>query len=208
MLMPPNSQNQSPPPQQPPNNPYDFINNQPSNNKLPVDLSSNKTKLILAGGVLALLFLVFILFSAIFGGGDEEQTLKYVDIAKSQTEIIRLASLAEDNAGLIETRSLALTTKYSTQTSRQELTDILKKRGVNEKDLNKRLSASKNAESDELLDEAKKNNRYDETFKKIIFQEIEDYQKELQSASSGATSKELQTLEDVNGQVETILFNN
>ena len=78
----------------------------------------------------------------------------------------------------------------SAQSSQQQIKKSLAARGVKEKSLNKQLAAGKNSKTDAALEEAEKNNRFDETFKAIMNQQLKDYQKLLNGAyASGSVSE-------------------
>jgi len=122
------------------------------------------------------------------GSGDKVQKERLLEIAQAQTEIVRLSSQASQKAGSIETRSLAITTRLSVQSSANQTTEALTKYGV--KANSKMLSKGKNSKSDDLLTEAAKNNRFDETYKQILNEQLSNYQKLLKASFDSGTKKE------------------
>lgn len=150
---------------------------------------------VVAAGIIFLVILVTIV-SSFLNKDAAAQTQRLTEVAQAQTEIIRVSTLAKDKAKAEETRSYALNTKLSVESSQQQIKKSLAARGVKEKGLNKKLSAGKNPKTDAALDEAEKNNRFDETFKAIMNQQLKDYQKLLNGAYASGTTSEKKALAD------------
>lgn len=198
--------NQPPQPQATPPNPYDFIYNSPSKPKSSLPLPGGKMGRIIVVAVgLIILFILFFVIKSFLGSSDKAITQQYIEIAQRQTEIIRLASIAEQKGTSLETRSNAIITKASITSSQSSVTAVIQKKGVSPKELSKQLTASKNAKSDATLAEAEKNNRFDETYSELIAAEITNYKKQLNAAASGASKSEKTVLEASFYQANSIL---
>ena len=204
--MPPQNQMPGPYPPVSQQDPYGFITNSAPQTPKNFGPSSMKGRVIVASVGLVVLIILTIIVSSILGSSGKAQTEQYLAIAKSQTEIIRISALAETKTKTLEGKSLASTTRLAFTTVQQDMNALLAAKGIKQKDLSKALSASKNVKSDELLNEAEKNNRYDETYSEILRGEIENYQKLINAAAGGAVGTEIQTLEYSYNQA-TLIFN-
>lgn len=204
-MYPNNQQPQAPPlGQQPAPNQYDFIYGSPAPKKSLASGSMKGRIIILAIG-LVILLVVFLVIMSLLGRAGKAQTQKYTEIAQRQTEIIRLATIGEKKSRSSETRSFAITAQLTLSTSQSEMTKVVEKNGVSAKELTKQLSASKNTKSDQALDEAEKNNRFDQTFIELITSELNNYKIQLNSASSGATKSDSAVLENAFNQANTLV---
>lgn len=203
----PDNFNPSPSPQNP--NPYSFITDEPHHSPRKLPLPSGKTgKFLVIGIGVVVLIIIIGVFINLLGSGDKDRTQSYIELAKKQTEIIRLSGLAETKAKNFDTKAYSLTTKLSLETSQKELIGRLEKRGIKSKDLSKQLSASKNKQSDQLLADAEKNGRYDETLLGLINKNLENYQTEVKTSSGGATANDFKVLEKAYKQVSVLQATN
>lgn len=181
------------PPQQ--QNQYDFImNGSPKPPRNPLLGTGLGARIAVIAGLLIIIIIIGAVINSFLTKGDRVQTDRLVEIAQTQTEIIRVSSLAKDKAKDINTLNLAVSTRLSVESSHQEVKASLAARGVKGKSLNKKLAASKNPKTDAALDEATKNSRFDETFLTIINKQLTDYQKLLQAAYPGSKTKERSVL--------------
>lgn len=182
------------PPQQ--QSQYDFIlNNSPKPPRGPL-VGGNKIGRILVVVVgLLLLIIAGVAANNFLKGSDKEQNQRLIDIAKAQTEIIRVSALVKpETAKDLDTRIFALNTRLSLEGSNQQIKTLLAARGVNKKSLTKIVAPSKNPKTDGALDEATKNNRFDETYLTIIEKQLSDYQILLKAAAEAGNTKEKQSL--------------
>jgi hypothetical protein len=184
MLMPPQQQN-----------PYEFIMSSPQQQKSGPNLSSTKARIAVVVIGIILLIIIGVIANKILTASSSAQTDKLIVVAQTETELIRVASLGLENAQARETLNQAATIKASVQSSQNQTKALLDKRGIKGKSLTTKLSASKNSKTDAQLEEARRNNRYDETFTAIIDQQLNNYLKTLQSAHGGASKKEKAQLE-------------
>lgn len=184
MLMPPNQQNQ-----------YDFIlnDNQKPKRGLKFGNSTGSRIAIIIIGIILIIIAVSVI-NSFLGKESKAHTQQLTEVAKAQSEIIRVSTLAAKDAKDPKTRNYALNTKLSVQSSQIEVKKLLNARGVKDKGLNKKLGASKNTKNDDTLKEGSLNNRYDETFVAIINQQLADYQKLTQAAFESGNSKEKKAL--------------
>lgn len=182
MLMPPN--------QPPTPDPYGFILNPEKPKRGLLFGGGIKFKLILTGIVAFIVITGGVILGNSLDGPRDAQKDRLIEIAQTQTEIVRLSTIAENKAGAPSTKSLAITTKLSTESSLNQTKEALAKYGV--KSDVKLLNQGKNQKSDTLLDEATNNNRFDETYKKLMSEQLANYQKLLKSAfESGSKSEKV-----------------
>lgn len=162
----------------PPGNPYDFILNPQQQTKRSF-LSGGPTKILLiAGGALLLVVVASIVFSLLFSGGGQTGQLK--EIAAAQEEIIRVAELGLKEAKSPDGLSLATTVNLSVTTDQSRLLGALEKSGI--KVGSAELTSKKDPKTDELLENAAANNRYDEALTEILTDQLNDYLRLLRSA--------------------------
>lgn len=168
--------------------PYGFIMN-PQKPKRPALFGGGmKLKFVVIGIIVVLVMILGVGVSNILSASGNAQKNKLIKLAQTQTEIVRLANAAAIKAATPETKSLAITTQLSVESSGNQTKDALSKYGV--KANAKLLSAGKDAKSDATLDEATKTSRYDEAYKKLLSEQLSDYQKQLKSAFDSATKKQ------------------
>ncbi len=182
--MPPNQQN-----------PYDFIlnNNQPS--RSPLGGNSMAVRIAVVVGGLVLLIIIAVVISSFLGGSDKAQNQRLLEITQSQGEIIRVSALATDQkTKSTEARVLAANTRIATTSSQQKTKQLLAKRGIGDKAVTKQLGAGKNPKNDAALDEATKNNRFDETLTALLNTQLTSYQKLVQAAYENGTPSEQKIL--------------
>ena len=179
MLMPPKS---AP-------DPYGFILNPEKPKRPPLFGGGLKFKLILLAVVAILVIIFGVIVSNILGSSNDAQKERLIEVAQAQTEIVRVSTTAASKANSSDTKAIAYTNKISVQSAVNQTTAQLSKYGV--KTDGKLLGQGKNAETDKLLADAASNNRYDETYKKILAEQLDNYQKLLKGAfeSGGKTEK-------------------
>ena len=182
-----------PPTQQ---NPYDFIMSADQRPRRSFNLGDNKgARFVVIAVLLILIFIITMLVMSFLDKDKNAQKERLIEIAQTQTEIIRVSSLAEKDAKSADTRNFAVNTKLSVQTSQSEVSGAVARYGVKGKGLTKELSASKNPKTDAALQEASRNNRFDETFMAIMEKQLADYQKLLLAAHKAGTPADKQVLQ-------------
>lgn len=180
------------PPQQ--NNQYDFIMNKQQPAKGFNFGGSTKVRIAIAGAGFVILAMIALTITSFFNQAGRAQIDRLTEVAQAQTEIIRISAIGQDKAKSADTATLALNTKLSTQSAQNQVKTALNKRGIGNKNLDKTLGLGKNNRTDQTLDEAEKNNRFDETFLAILNQQLSDYQKLLKNAHSEASATEKKIL--------------
>lgn len=170
--MPP-EQNQNQP------NPYDFITSPVQAPTGGFGSFNKKQRILLVVIASVVIIIIFVVVSSFLGKAGQAQNQKLAELAQTQTEIVRIASIGFSKSKNLETKSLAINTQLSVESSKQDTRNALKKRGVKIKD--KTLAAGKNTKTDALLQEATINNRFDQTFTEIIQTMLASYQRQAKS---------------------------
>jgi hypothetical protein len=184
--------NQTAPGQQ--QNPYDFILNpgQKPKKRLIGSGNSLKSRILLIAGLAAVLMVVIYIVMTILGnaGKGDINTLK--KLASQQVELIRIADMGADKAVDIGTRSFAITAETSLLTDQKALEDYLEKQEVKLTKLE--LNSQKDEEIDNKLEAAISSNRYDDVFREILTDHLNDYAKDLKSAYNSTGNKTVKAL--------------
>ncbi|MCA9329829.1 hypothetical protein KDA11_04240 [Candidatus Saccharibacteria bacterium] len=203
------------PPNQIPNQPqftqqnqYDFIlNNEQNQPKKSFNLFNGGSKvqrIFLFAGAGTLMLIVVMLAYSMLSSGDKSQSERLLSIAQQQTEIIRVTGLAKNKARSTATQSLASTTSITIQSSKNDITELLKKSRVKVND--KIFNSAIDPRTDETLESASLNNRYDQVFTEIVTAELKSYQLKLKEAFDNTSSKaQKEALEKSYNSVSTLL---
>lgn len=190
----------------PSNNEYEFIMNTGNTPKKPFldinGVSKFKKILIFSAGLLILIMLISIVFSFLNSAGSAQKD-KLLEIAQTQQEIIRISESAGEKIGdrnlLYKANSVGLTVS----SSQQEIIAALAARG--EKKVDKRLAAGLNPQNDAVLLEGEQNGNFDETYRALLRQQLNNYGLQLQAAHEGSTKSEKQTIEKAFSQLEILI---
>ncbi len=169
---------------------YDFFMNQgAAGGKAPRMGGGSMTKriVIAAVGGLTLLILVIIGYQLLLGS-KPNNAQQLLEIAQQQNELIRVSDIGVKKAHGTDAKNLAMTTKLSLSTDQQPLINALAKQKIKAKS---QLNASKNTKTDDMLETADQNNRFDDEFLKYLHTELASYQKKLNEAYKNTTSKSL-----------------
>lgn len=194
------------PNQQPSPDPYAFITNSPTNRKPSIfNNGSKKVRILIVAGVFLLVLIIGIIFMSILGSGSKAHNAQLLELGQSQAEIIRISAMAQEKSKSLDTKNYALTVKLSVTSSQNDVNKIITSGGVSQKELSKKLTQSKNSQTDQLLNEALKNNRFDETFKQIMNTQLGNYQKQLQTVFNSSTKKQKTTLKLAYDQASVLL---
>lgn len=158
-------------------NPYGFILNpnqgQNSPNMRGVGGNSMRSRILLVVGGMVLLLVVGSILASVLSSAGTRDNKSLTDIVAQQQELIRVAELGSDKSSDYKTRSLAYTTKLSVTTQQQKLIAYL---GENSVVVSKEQLASKlQANVEKELETAANNNRFDETFAKLLDTELRNY---------------------------------
>lgn len=189
-----------------PSDPFAFIKNTvPAGHRpSPFSPSTTKGRVILIGSLMGVLLLVFVIVMSFLNNASQEKAKQYLELGQKQTEIIRLSAIGEQKAKSLETRSYATTVKLSMTTSQANVNKVITANGVNAKQLSKELTKSKNPKSDTILDEAEKNNRFDETFKELLSSEITKYQQQINTVAGDISEAEREILQEAFNQASIL----
>lgn len=173
-----------------PNNPYGFIMDsgaQAPKGKfnLPQGNSTMQRGLIFGGGFVGLIVVGLILLSLFSGGGGHSAEL--LSLAQEQTEIVRIANLAENERTIRDstTSNLASSTSLTVSTSLNQTLGLIKGKKPNDKE----LSLKKSAKTDTLLTTAAANNQYDEVYVGTLKTKLKSYQSDVKKLYTGNNSK-------------------
>lgn len=184
---------------------YDFIMNPQKPPKSPlffVPASTTKRIMLAAGGLIALL-MIMVVGSSFLNSANNAQNDKLLELAKTQTEIVRVSELASEKISDKNLLYQSVTVKASINSSKNEVVTALSKRGKKVKD--KDLNSGENADNDEILSEGEQNGRYDNTYRQLLEQQLADYKKQLESVYDSGNSSEKDIMVSANNQIPLLL---
>lgn len=177
-----------------PNNPttqpsggYDFLKDSGKSRKLP-DLSAIKAlpfkaKIVLFGGGLFVLFILFIIVSNLFfRAPDNSQQLAAV--ARQQADILQVAELGVSKARGQAARNLAVTVRLSLIGDQEPLLDALGSRNV-------RVSTKDDEELEQQFIVAEQGNRFDQEMLDYLQTELASYTRNLEAAFNSTEDPDL-----------------
>jgi len=189
------------PPQQSQNQPnFDFIMNpnQPSAKKslLPAGNSTKQRVAIVAiiGGVLLVFLLLLMLILG--GGGDNKQNL--LKVAQQQTEIVRIANMA-DQSNDQSLKNLAANTSVTIASDQSRLAGTLAGNGIAFK--KKELALGQNSKTDQVLEDAKAAANFDAVLRDTLIELLTDYQASVKLAYENSGNA------DVKNQLDATYIN-
>jgi Tfp pilus assembly protein PilN len=147
---------------------------------------SKKQRIMIAvGGGVALLIVIFMAVSLLFGGGENtaERSLK---IAQLHTELIRVSELGQKSARSQTAKNLATNTNVTLLSDEAAVLAIANE---DQKVSSKLLKAGQDSDTDKALTEAEQRNQFDEIFVPLLVAELKEYQSELKEAFENSNSK-------------------
>ena len=190
MLMQPNGPMPTPPPIQAQGgaNPYAFITNPgkaPKKGLLPGG-NSKQGRLFVVIGIAVGLLTIGVIAAVVISSIGSSQKADWLSIAQQQQELIRVSDLGS-KAQSRDVKNLATTTNLSLLSSQATVNSLAKKNGavVN----TKTLALGKSSKTDAELKTAEQTNQFDKTFKEVLKQELNDYQRLLKKLYDGSGSK-------------------
>lgn len=165
---------------------YDFILNpnapQAPKSKLPIPINTSSPKgkimLVVGGGVL--LIVVLLLGASVLGGSGDSAGDTLLTVLQEQTELIRVADQAKNNARQANTRNLATNVTLTVSSAEQQILPLAKKRGA--KVEAKQLGAKQNSTTDKTLKAAGENGQFDSVFTQALATQLTAYQESLGTA--------------------------
>ncbi len=177
----------------PPHASYDFIMNtsHPSksflNPKLPGKSNAKLIRVLIAGGGLLLLMIVFSLVKGLFTTPSNKPLL--LAVAQNQQRLIHLVTLAKDEPTLsTPNKNFAATAQLSLTSGESDMIAYLGKAGmkkIGSKVLNQKVSTT----TDDKLQAAIAADTYNQTFHDIMKAGLDQYQQSLQAAYDKTTGQ-------------------
>ncbi len=178
-------------PEQPNSNPYDFIFNapeQPKQSRFPVPRGNSiKSRVLLVVGGIVALIVVVILVLSLLGSGDKANANRLLEIAQTQTEIIRIADGARTKARSKAALNLATNVSATISSSQQAIIPLVKDAGL--KTDTKQLALKQNSSTDKTLQAASENGQYDQAFQEEIMKEVTAYKQLLKDTYQISTKE-------------------
>lgn len=191
-----------------PKNEYEFIMNPGTPPKKPLlnlgEASMLKRGIFAGAGLLILIMVVSVIFSFLNGAGRAHQD-RLLEIAQTQSEIIRVAESAQEKIGERDLLFLANNVVLTFKSSQQDIASALTERGI--KKVEKKLTDAENPENDAVLIEGEQNGKFDETYRALLEQQLNNYGIQLQAAYEGSNAKEKQILETAFSQIDLLVRN-
>ena len=181
---------------------YDFMMDAPtSSRRAPGGLSP---KIVIAGLVGFLLLFAIVIILLISSSGKPNNTIQIVNLAKQQTELIRVAELGLKDARTTQAKDLAITTSMSVTSDFSNLKNTIRAAKLKIKVTELK---SKDTKTDAALETALQNNRFDEEFMKILQAQLVSYQKNMDLTYKATQNKALKESLKKQYQNASILIN-
>jgi flagellar basal body-associated protein FliL len=184
---------------------YSFIMNPQATRKKGLFGGGDKKQRLLVSAIIGgvLLLALIILFTVVLGGS-KGNTERLVGLAKQQTELVRVAGLADTQATTTDTKNFASTVRVTLTSSEHATVALIAKQG--QKVTDKQLATSKNTKTDATLNQAKQANQFDEVLSSTLQTSLVAYQKEVSDLYNASKSKsEKALLQDLYNQVKPLI---
>jgi len=207
--MPPNNQypqSPTPPSGNFDSSQYDFIMNPGTPQKKSLLPGGPKAKMgLLFGGIAAVVILFLIIILSVLNGGSSA-TDNLVIVAQKQNEVVRIADIGTKSAGSEKTQKLATMSKLIVASDQKIMIDYLTKEGT--KVDSKRLALSSDQKTDQELEAAQSNGRFDEVFTESMLNLLKEYQRSLRTGYEGLGKNGKQIVDQSYENVSLILDDN
>lgn len=185
---------------------FDFIMNPGSPQKKSLLPGGPKAKMILVfGGIGAVILLFLIIILSVLSGGSSA-TDNLVVVAQKQNEVVRIADIGTKSAGSEKTKKLATMSKLVVASDQKIMIDYLSKEGT--KVDSKRLALGANSKTDQELEAAESNGRFDEVFTQTMLTLLKEYQRSLRTGYEGLGKNGKQIIDQSYENVSLILEDN
>lgn len=172
-------------PQQPD---FSFISQNNNQKKSFIAGAQTKTQRLMLVGLIAVTVIILIVVGSILVNVfTTDYKEKLTDLAAYQTEVVRIMDLGAEGSSSSEIKNISKTASAVISTQAQKTVSVASKKSI--KITSKELLSGATTDSDKLLDAAKNNNTYDETFKKIYTAKLTEYQTKLKSLISSEGDK-------------------
>lgn len=175
---PPNNQF-SKPPLTDPNLDYSFImqHGTPPPRRGQRSPTSQKQRLLIAGGGFLTLIFVIIGFFAYLQSQGRRGAVEFNDLANYQSEIVRVAAIGVEKGSAIATRNYAQSVNQTVGSDLNTSVGILA--GLGYKVSAQTLVRYQSSQTDTQLDNAEKNNSFDSTFISVMADELSNYRQKI-----------------------------
>ena len=180
----------APPPENtPPAPPYDFImnpNEPPPPSRLRLPGGNGAMKALFAAGGLLVLLMAFLGLRGLLGGGSNLDS--FVTVAQDQQAIIHLTGQTSEQTNLSASAlDFAVTANLTLISAQSDLIEYL---GANGKKVNaKQLNLKVSAETDERLTTAQAAATYNQTYKEVLEDALNEYVTDLQQTYNQTSGK-------------------
>ena len=155
-------------------------------------------------GVVGLMVLIMLysFISGFLNGASNDQINRLLSIARTESEISRIADLNTTKLSDRNVINYVTTAKLSVQSSRREIISALAGRGKKVKNSDIILI---NPNDDATLKQGEQNGRYDQAMQQLLDKLLATYQQQLAAAYGPGTLKEKQVIKSANDQVNLLL---
>lgn len=175
-------------------NPYDFMLEEPQPIKqgFKFDTSGKKQRILIAAvGALILIIIAFVLMNIISNAGKKDQILLF-KVAAAQQDLISLTTLGVNNTRTSDLISQSTTTGVIITGQNKETIAYISNLKI--KNSNKKIAGYVNSSFKKLLDEARKNGNYNDTYEALYSDRINIYSSLLSQTYSATGSQKLKDL--------------
>jgi hypothetical protein len=190
---------------QPNTNPYDFLNQPPSQKRPLIGAADQKTRIIQVVIAVVILLIIAVVVINIIGsvGGATKQ--QYLEVAAAQSDIIDITDKGAQSAKNSSLITTALLLNMTTKTQSQDTLETLGSYGIG-KNPEKQLASYRDTSYTQKLEAAEQNNTYDDAYQTVLANALGTYRAKLQNAYNGVKdSNEKQKLAEYYNQIELIV---
>lgn len=150
--------------------------------------STAKRTIIVVAGFISLIIIAVVAIN-FMNSGSNAQKQRMLEVAQTQTEIVRIAEASSRKASDDRIARLAALTQTTTRSSLNDTLSALTSRGVS-KVSSKDLSKGKNPLNDQALTDGEANSNFDQTYLTLLKQQLDNYLIQLQAAQPGGNAAE------------------
>ena len=185
-------------------NPYDFIFRPDQNAPVVAKGMGNKNKQIIMFAVFLVVVLIVVgIVLSVLSSASKPKANEAIAAEAYQTEIARIIDLGEKNIAGPALQQKAITLNLILLDDQKKVAEVIKNKGI--KVTPAQLAQYKDAKRDDQLTQSLQNNRYDETFEKMVDDLFTKYYQAVKDAEKASTTKkEKDTLNAVRKHVETV----
>lgn len=156
-----------------------------------ISLPGGKLRLLIYAIISMLALSVIAVFITLFSGGGSEAAGPSLKLAQQHNEILRISDIGRQDARSPQAKSLATTTQLSLQSTKDRIEAIARRK--NPELTEGAFLAGEDPTTDEELINARQNNRFDEVFLSIMYQQLREYRTQARivfEATNSSTDKE------------------